>query len=50
MNAAIEAMSKKEMDSYKASIVFSLPQTTLERCINDREKSSKEAIKMKQGM
>jgi hypothetical protein len=36
---AIEAMRNKEMGSYKASRVFSVPQTTLERYIKDREKS-----------
>jgi len=30
MKAAIEAMRNQEMGSYKASRVFSLPQTTLQ--------------------
>jgi hypothetical protein len=33
MNAAIEAMRNKEVDSYKASRVFNIPQTTLEHLI-----------------
>jgi hypothetical protein len=45
MKAAIEAMRSKEMGSYKVSRVFNLPQTTLEGCIKDREKSSNQAIK-----
>jgi hypothetical protein len=42
-------MSSKEMGSYKASRVFNVPQTTLERYIKDREKNSNEAIKPKLG-
>jgi len=45
MKAAIEAMRNEEMGSFKASRVFILPQTTLERCVEDRQKSSSEAIK-----
>jgi hypothetical protein len=45
MKAAIEAMRNKEMGSYRASRVFILPQTTLQRCIQYREKRSNEAIK-----
>jgi len=36
----------KEISSYNASIVFNLPQTTLESYVKDRESSS-EAIKQK---
>jgi hypothetical protein len=36
MKATIEAMRNKEMGSYKASSVFSVPQTTLECCIKGR--------------
>jgi hypothetical protein len=39
MNAAIEAMRNKEMGSYEASKVFSVPQTTLQRYIKDWERS-----------
>jgi hypothetical protein len=46
MTAAIEAMRYKEMGSYKASRFFSLPQTTLQSYVKDRESSS-EAIKQK---
>jgi len=49
MKAAIEAMKKKEMGSYKASSVFNLPQTTLQRYVKDRKKSSGEAMKTKLG-
>jgi len=45
IKVAIEAMRKKEMGSYKASTVVNLPQTTLERYVKDRQKSSSEAIK-----
>ena len=31
MKVAIEAIRNKEMDSYKASRVFNVPKTTLER-------------------
>ena len=49
MKAAIEAIRNKEMDSYKASRVFNVPQTTLERYVKDRQKSSSEAVKTKLG-
>jgi hypothetical protein len=49
MKAAIEAISSKEMGSYKASRVFNVPQKTLERYIKDREQSSNKAIKTKLG-
>jgi hypothetical protein len=49
MMAAIEAMRNKEMWSYKASKVFSIPHTALEHYIKDREKSSNEAIQTKLG-
>jgi len=45
MKAAIEAVRKKEMGSYKASIVVNLPQTTLQSYVKDRQESSSEAIK-----
>jgi len=45
MKAPIEAMRNKEMGSYKASRVFNVPQTTLERYVKDRHRSSREAIK-----
>jgi len=44
MRAAIEAIRSQEMGSYKTSRVFSLPQTTLQSYVTDRE-SSREAIK-----
>jgi hypothetical protein len=47
--AAIEAMRNKELDSYKASGFFNLPQTTLQRYDKDRQKSSSEANKTKLG-
>jgi len=45
MKAAIEGMMNEEMGSYKVSRAFSLPQTTLQRCVKDRQKRSSEAIK-----
>ena len=47
MKAAIETVRNKEMGSYKASRVFSAPQTTLELYVKDRQKCSSEAIKTK---
>jgi len=35
------------MGSYRASRVFNLPQTTLERYVKDRQKSSSETVKTK---
>jgi hypothetical protein len=35
-----EAIRNKEMGSYKASRVFNVPQTTIERYVKDRKKSS----------
>jgi hypothetical protein len=49
MKAPIEAIRSKEIGSYKASRVFTVPQTTLEPYVNDRQKSSSEAIKTKLG-
>ena len=49
MMAAIEAMRNKEMGSYKASRVFNIPQTTLQRYVKDRQKSSSETVKTKLG-
>ena len=40
MKAAIEAMWNKEMDSYKASSVFNVPQATLQSYVKDRQESS----------
>jgi predicted nucleotidyltransferase len=47
IKATIEAMRKKKTGSYKASSVFHVPQTKLERYIKPREKSLKEVIKEK---
>jgi len=49
MKAAIEAIRNKEMGSYKASRVFNVPQTALERYVKDRQKSSSETVKTKLG-
>ena len=37
------------MGSYKASRVFSIPQTTLERYVKDGQKSSSKTVKTKLG-
>ena len=44
MKAAIEATRNKEMGSYKASRVFNVAQTALERCVKKRQKSSSETV------
>ena len=49
MKAAIEAIKNKEMGSYKASTVFNVPQTALERYVKNRQKSSSETVKTKLG-
>ena len=49
MEAAIEAIMNKEMGSYEASRIFSVPQSTLERYVKDRKKSSSETVKTKMG-
>jgi len=49
MKEAIEAIRNKEMGSYKASRVFSIPQTTLRRYVKDRQKNSNETVKTKLG-
>jgi hypothetical protein len=49
MKETIEAMRNKEVGSYKASRIFSVPQTTLERYVKDRQKSSSETVKTKLG-
>ena len=38
MKAAIEAVRNKEMGRYKASRVFNVAQTTLERYVKDQQK------------
>jgi len=45
VKTAIEAMRNKELSSYKASRVFNLPQTMLQRYVKDSTKSSSEAMK-----
>jgi hypothetical protein len=45
MKAAVKALRNKEIVSYEASRVLSVPQTTPERCVEDWQKSSSEAIK-----
>jgi hypothetical protein len=45
MKAAIEAMRNKGMGSYKASRFVKIPQTALQRHVQDRQKNSIEAIK-----
>jgi len=47
MKAAIDVLRNKEMGSYKTFRVFSWPQTTLERYVKDRQKSSSETVKTK---
>jgi hypothetical protein len=42
-------MRNKEKGSYKVSRVFNFPQTTLERYVKDRQKSSSETITTKLG-
>jgi hypothetical protein len=49
MKATIEAIINKEMGSYKASRVFNVPKTTLQRYIKDRQKSSSKTVKIKLG-
>jgi len=49
MKKATEAIRNKEMGSYKASRVFNVPQTPLERYVKDRQKSSSETVKTKTG-
>jgi len=49
VKAAIEAIRNKEMGSYRASRVFSVPQTTLRLYVKDRQKSSSVTIKTKTG-
>jgi len=49
MKAVIEAIRNKEMGSCKASRLFDIPQTTLERNVKDRQKSSSETVKTKLG-
>jgi len=49
MKAAIETMRNKETGSYKAFRVFNILQTTPQRYIKDRQKSSSEGITTKLG-
>jgi len=49
MKAAIVAVRNKEIGSCKASRIFNLPQTPLERYVKDRQKSSSETVKTKLG-
>jgi hypothetical protein len=45
MKVANEVMKNEEMGSYKASTVVTLPQTTLQGYVKDRQKGSSEAMK-----
>jgi hypothetical protein len=47
MKAVIEAIWNKEMGSYKASRVFNVPQTMLQRYVKYRQKSSSEPVTTK---
>ena len=47
MKAAIEAIRNKEMGSYRASRLFNVRQTALERYVKDRQKISSETVKTK---
>jgi len=49
MKAATEDMRNKAMGSYKAPRVFNVPQTTPERYVKDRQKSSSEVTTTKLG-
>jgi hypothetical protein len=49
MKTATGVMTNKEMRSYKASRVFSVPQKTPQRYVKDRQKISSEAITTKLG-
>jgi hypothetical protein len=37
------------MGSYKTFRIFNIPQTTLEACVKDRQRSSSETVKTKLG-
>ncbi|KAJ8868169.1 hypothetical protein PR048_031978 [Dryococelus australis] len=43
------AVTSREMGSYKASRIFSVPQTTLERYVNNHDKEPYEVVFMKFG-
>jgi hypothetical protein len=47
VKAANETMQNEEMGSYNASRFFNVPQTTLQRYVKDRQKSSSETVKTK---
>ena len=49
MQAAVEAMRNKEMGSYKASRVFNVPQTTLERYVKNISKTPEAVVKTQIG-
>ena len=49
MKAATEAIRNKEMGSYRTSRFFNVPQTTLQRYVKDRQKSSGATVKTKLG-
>jgi len=49
MKAAFEAIRNKELGSCRASRVFNVPQTTLQRYVRDRQKSSSKTVKTKLG-
>jgi hypothetical protein len=49
IKAAIGAIRNEEMGRYKASRVFTVPQTTPEGHVKDGQKSSSETVKTKLG-
>ena len=49
MKTAIEALRNKDMGDYKASRIFNVPQTKLQRYVKERQESSSEVIKQDWG-
>jgi hypothetical protein len=49
MKTAIEALRNKDMGDYKASRIFNVPQTKLQRYVKERQESSSEVIKTEMG-
>jgi hypothetical protein len=49
MKSAVQAVQNKEMGSFKAARIFSVPQTILECYVKDPKKDFKEAVNSKLG-
>lgn len=49
MKAAVGTVQNKEVENCKSSRLFSIPETTLERCVNISDKNDADVVATKLG-